>query len=286
MPSMTINTQGTDAAARAEDRAWPRWRVWSIRVWYALLSLLTLSMGSGALVLVLGKAETGEHFGSGAVTVLKFLAMGGAFAICWTGGRSVVAFQFLVVGSVAWSASELLWAVRPEDSTPVTSFLAGLVIWFLPLILLRPNRRELLTLQLSPSVLLLALAVLLAVPALTYAARLGELANPGSGEGFYDMSSVWFVLAAQAGFAALRPRRSRWLPRIMALATGWLGLLALVWPDDPTSPGRAWGDALLIWAIMFAVVAEVLNRRPTADRTAGVGAVLAEQPGREGDPAS
>jgi hypothetical protein len=261
MAFMTINTQGADTAERAEGRAWPRWRVWLIRGWYALLSLLTLSMGSGAFRLVLGEPEAGQHFAYGAVTVLKLLAMGGVFAICWTGGRSVVAFQFLVVGAFAWSVSEMLWAAPPVDWTPGSSFLASAVIWFLPLILLRPNRRELVSLSLRPSAVLVILAVLLAVPALINATHLGGLAEPGADEVFYDMSSLWVVVAAQALFSALRPRGSRWLPRIIALAAGWLGLLAVVWPEDLASPGRAWGAALIVWAVLFAVSASRESRR-------------------------
>jgi hypothetical protein len=261
MAFMTIKMQGTDPVAGAEDRTWPRWRVWMIRVWYALLSLLTVSMGSGAFRLVLGEPEVGQHFGYGAVTVLKFLAVGGVFAICWTGGRSVAAFQFLVVGSFAWSVSELLWAVPPGDWTPGSSFLASVVIWFLPLILLRPNRRELVSLKLRPSAVLLALAALLAVPAVINATQLGGLAEPGADEGFYDMSSLWVVVAAQALFSALRPRAGRWLPRIIALATGWLGALSVVWPEDLASPGRAWGTALIVWAVLFAAAAEMATRR-------------------------
>ena len=276
MVFMTINTQGPDTVS-ADVRRWPTWRVWSIRVWYGLLSLLTLSMGSGAIRLVMGEPEAGQHFGFGAVTVLKFLAMGGVFAICWTGGRSVVAFQFLVVGSVAWSVSEMLWALPPADSTPVASALSGVVVQFLPLILLRPHRRELLSLQLRPSAVLLALAVLLAVPAVINAAQLGGLAMPGADESFWDMSSLWVVVAVQALFAALRPRDSRWLPRIIAVATGWLGLLAVLWPEDLASPGRAWGAALIVWAILFGAAAELGNRQ-VADSTAGAG------PGARGTP--
>lgn len=282
MASMTLNTQGTDTVS-ADVRGWPRWRVWSIRVWYGLLSLLTLSMGNGAVRLVMGEPDAGQHFGFGAVTVLKLLAMGGVFAICWTGGRSVLAFQFLVVGSVAWSVSEMLWALPPADSTPVASVLSGVVLQFVPLILLRPHRRELVSLQLRPSAVLLALAVLLAVPAVINATHLGRLAMPGADEGFWDMSSLWVVVAVQALFAALRPRDNRWLPRIIAVATGWLGLLAVVWPEDLTSPGRAWGAALIVWAILFAAAAELVNRQ-ASDRTTGAVPALAGLPGRAGDP--
>lgn len=282
MASMTINTPGTDTAAGAEESTWPRWRVWTIRAWYALLSLLLMAMGGGAVYLVLGLAEADEHFASGSVTVAKYLAMGGVFAICWTGGRSVVAFHFLVVGSVAWSVGGLLWAVPPPDETPVSSALASLVIWFLPLVVLRPHRRDLLGLHLRPSAVLLVLAVLLAVPALEYAVEIGRLTTPNYPK--YDMTCLWVVLAAQAVFSALRPRGSRWLPRIIALATVWLGLLALIWPEDATSPGRAWGAAMLIWAMVFAAAAELQNRRSAADHTAGAATVLAEEPGRAGDP--
>jgi hypothetical protein len=259
---MTISAQqGTTAPQDWEERPWPAWRTWTIRVWYGLLSGWAVLMAHGVLSLVLGRAGAGEHFVYGTVTVFKLLACGGVFGLCWTGGRSVLSFHFLVVGSVAWSASELLWAQQPPGSTPVASAIATGVLWFLPLIVLRPNRRELLRLRLQPSAALLPLTLVLAVPAVLEAVRLGALATTGPTYGLYaDGCSLAVVLAAQAVFSALRPRDGRWLPRIVGAAAGFVGLLAVVWPDDVASPGRAWGGGLIAWSALYLAVAELENR--------------------------
>jgi hypothetical protein len=55
-----------------------------------------------------------------------------------------------------------------------------------------------------------------------------------------------------------------WLPRFVALAAAWTGLLAVIWPHDQSSPGRAWGAALICWALLFAAAVEVETRRDPA----------------------
>ena len=78
----------------------------------------------------------------------------------------------------------------------------------------------------------------------------------------YDARTLGVVVAAQAAvLAALRPRASRWLPRFVALAAVWIGLLAVIWPNDVASPGRGWGAVLICWALLFAAAAEVEARR-------------------------
>jgi len=263
-----MTTSGTlelpDTAPRTDSQVWSRWRVWAIRVCYGLLSLLTLTMSHGVLDLLTGQAETDYHYFAGAVTAFKFLAVGGVFVICWTGGRSVLAFQVLVVGQICWLLSPALFAVQPAGATPVGTAFATAAIWFGPLVLLRPNRRELFRLDARPSAILLPLALTATVPLAIYAVHQGNDAlNPteGAGDPWRDMCGLGAVLAAQTVFAALRPRGTRWLPRLVALAAAWVGLLAVLWPRDHTSPGAAWGIALFAWAIVFGAAAEFEARR-------------------------
>jgi hypothetical protein len=266
---MGIDLTHEQTTSAAETERWPRWRVWTIRIWYALLGVWTLAMSHSVVSLALGQAGPGERFGSGAVTAWKLLAVGGVFGICWTGGRSVVAFQSLVVGWVGWLGSERLYAVAPPDETPVASAITTVILWLLPLALLRPHRRQLLHLDLRPSAILLPLALVAAVPLSIYAVRQGGLVTEltGPAKFYYSACGLGAVLAVQAIYASLRPRRSRWLPRFVALAAAWIGLLAVIWPHDLTSPGRAWGAVLICWALLFAAAAEVETRRdPEQDR--------------------
>jgi hypothetical protein len=261
---MTTGTARDGTTSLQPLDRWPRWLVWVIRGWYGLLSLWALSMARGVVELGLGEAGPGESFGYATVTAWKLLATGGVLVICWTGGRSVVAFQATVVGLVAWSVSEMLWVAQPVDASPVLSTVASLVIWFLPLIALRPNRRELFRLQAHPSAVLLLVAVVAAVPLAIDAQRKGDLVLAPSLAEYHVpslMTGLGCVLAAQAVFAALRPAGNRWLPRAVALTAAWSGLAAIVWPEDIGSFGTVWGAALIVWACVFAGTAEFESRR-------------------------
>jgi hypothetical protein len=235
----------------AQNQHWARWRLWTIRICYALLSVWALLMAQWGFRL--WQADPGYHFGYGSVTAWKLLAVGGVFAICLTAGRSVVAFYALMVGWASWFLAERLYPAAPEEETGILSILTTVVLWLLPLVLLRPNRRELLRPELRPSAILLPLALVAAVPLLIYSVRQGRTDQ--------DSGILGVAVAAQAVLAALRPRHTRWLPRFVALAAGSIGLLAVIWPDDLGSPGRAWGAALIGWALLFAAAAEVEARR-------------------------
>jgi hypothetical protein len=257
---MGIQIRHSRTTSANENERWAGRRVWAIRIWYGLLSLWALSMAHGAVTLLLGNAAPGEHFGSGMVTALKLLAVGGALGICWTGGRSIVAFQALAVGLAAWLASERLFAVPTPIGSLIPTILVSAALWLLPLILLSPQRRQLLRPQVRPSAILLPLALAATVPLWIYAVRQGDLSISDT----EDASSIGVVLAAQILFAALRPRGSRWLPRFVALATAWIGVLTVIWPHDLTSPGRAWGAVLICWALLFAGANELHASRGPA----------------------
>jgi hypothetical protein len=134
----------------------------------------------------------------------------------------------------------------------------------------------LLTLVLVVTVLWAAKAILLplalgaAVPLCVYAVRQGDLVT-GLGDVediYYVACGLGLVLAFQAVFAGLRPRGSRWLPRFVALVAAWVGLAAIIWSHDVTSPGRGWGVALVCWALLFLAGAELEARRdPVRDET-------------------
>jgi hypothetical protein len=258
---MTTDERTTPAA---ETDRWPPWRTWAIRIWYGLLGLWALSMSQWALRL--GQAEPGDHFVTGAVTGWKLLAAGGVFAICWTGGRSVVGFHALVVGWAAWLLSERFIQTPDPDETPVLSAVTTVVLWLLPLVLLRPHRRQLLHIDPHLSAILLPLALAAAVPLSIYAVSRGDDSGliAGGSSVAYDACGLGLVLAAQAVFAALRPRGSRWPARAVALVAAWIGLLAIIWPTDETSFGRGWGIALIGWALLFAAAAEIEARRDSS----------------------
>jgi len=263
-PSTTVQDCGA-----IRTTPWPRWRVWAIRVWYGLLSLWAALMASSVVRMVFGQAGSGEHFGFATVSVWKLLATGGVLVICWTGGRSVVAYQALVVGVIATTLSDRLWAVEPVDSTPVLSALAMIVLWLLPLVALRPNRRDLFRLHPQFSVVLL-MAIAAAVPLIYYSICQGALATGGGGalvDSAYALTALGVVLAAQAILAAFRVSSTSWFPRFVALTAVWIGTAAMIWPDDLGSLGLAWGAVLAGWGCVFAAAAEVQRRARSSATT-------------------
>ena len=147
------------------------------------------------------------------------------------------------------------------DATPIGSGISSIVIWFVPLVALRPHRKDMLRLSTRTTVPLLVLAAGASVPWLVYAVLQGRLAtDPNGSDAARDATTMAVVLAAQIAFAALLPRGTRWLPRVVTGATALVGLAAMLWPEDIASPGRAWGAALVVWSAGFAAVAEVRLR--------------------------
>lgn len=271
-----------DVTPTPTTSAWPRWRVWTIRIWYAVLGLWALSMARGVAYLAFDQTDPGERFASGSVTAWKLLATGGVLVICWTGGRSVVAFQALATGWTAWLLSERLVAVPDPNQTPIATAAITVVLWLLPLALLRPYRRQLLRPDLRPSAILLPLALTAAIPFSIYAVHYGNLSTGiyAGAAARYDACGLGAVLAVQAVFAALRPHGSRWLPRCVALAAAWIGIAAVSWPHDATSPGRTWGALMICWAVLFGVAAEFEARRVPSEGARDI------PPGKRRDPVS
>jgi hypothetical protein len=265
---MDSTTKHEKTIAAGADERWPRWRTWVIRIWYGALGMWALLMARGVVYLALGRADPGERFAAGSVSAWKLLATGGVLIICWTGGRSVVAFQALVTGWAAWLLSERLIAEPSPDETPVASLVATILLWLLPLVLLRPHRRQLFRVDPRPGAILLPLALAAAVPLVIFAVHHGRLSTGAYGGEFarYDACGLGLVVAVQAVFAALKPRGSAWPARLAGFAGAWIGVLAVVWPGDVTNPGRAWGAALVGWAVLFVATAEVETRRATSAR--------------------
>jgi hypothetical protein len=257
----------------------PAWRSLAIRVWYGLLSVWALMMaGHGLFVMASGHAHTGEHFALVTVPAWKMLATGGTIVICWTAGRSVLAFQSLVVGWAAWLVSDQLWTAQPHDSSPLISGLATVAIWLMPVVLLRPRRKELFSFRprMSPAILLSAAA---AAPFIWYAVGQGHLAvDPGAADGVtYATTGLGVVLAFQTVHVALRPHSGRTaLAYGVAACAAIVGLASVVWPHDFGGFGHLWGALVAAWggvlmAVLWLSMRSVPRRTGASDKASTVG---------------
>jgi hypothetical protein len=233
---------------------WPRWRVVLIRIWAGLLTVVMLLWAQW--VLRLGSAADGEHFMYAGSSVFKLLSLGGAAWVMWTGGRSVAAYWMIGVGQVVWAVTSV---VAPQvDAQPRLDQLLSLLLFYGPLVLLRPDRKDLLRPRFQPDALLCAVAVVWCAALVTQAWLVSYETQLAVVR--FDAVALYLTIGAMMVLAALRPAGSRWLPWPVAAAGVATGCLGIGYPDDVYSPGTAGGILLVVMSLAFLAVAERANR--------------------------
>jgi hypothetical protein len=145
--------------------------------------------------------------------------------------------------------------------------LLNLVIFYGPLVALRPDRRQLLRLSLQPSRRLLVVALVAAAPLALFAWRVADR-FAGSELGF-DMTGLYLALATFAFFAALRPEGGRLLPYLVSASVACTGLAAVILPNDDASPGLVGGVLLMAWAVAFTATARLVQASSAHASTGG-----------------
>ena len=242
------------------NRPWPRWRVILIRTWAGLLTIQMLMMAQGVVV-VAGVGE-GLHFAAGTSTVFKLLSLGGAAWVMWTGGRSVAAYWMILVGQLSWAVTGVL---APQvDGNPPLLDLANVLIFYGPLVALRPHRRELLHLPVHPRALTTTVAVMGSLGLLAFAWHLATR-SPGA-ELAFDAVGLYMTLALTSLFAAARSAGGRWLIPAVAAGAVMTASFAIAYPHDLASPGRIGAGLLLLWALAYAGAARLDSTKAPADR--------------------
>ncbi len=242
------------------DRPWPRWRVVFIRIWAGLLTIQMLMMAQG--VVVVATVDEGLHFAAATSTVFKLLSLGGVAWVMWSGGRSVSAYWMILVGQLSWAVSGVL---APQiDGNPPLLDLANVLIFYGPLVALRPYRRELLHLRVQPRALTTAVA---AVGSLGLVAFAWHIATGSRGaELAFDAVGLYLTLALMSLFAAARPAGGRWLMPAVAAGAVMTASFAIAFPHDMASPGRLGAALLLLGTLACAGAARFESTKPHADR--------------------
>lgn len=249
---------------------------------FGVLSLAPLDLVSGLLPAGSGPGRS-TAAGDVAFGVLGLVLVAPGFAsqvrrpMAAAGLHQVVAVALaLVVASV--------WSGEPSGVLGAAAVvLALVVVW-----LLHPARDALVprSSESGPSPVLLGLALVLAVPAWSYA---GVLASRGRADlppedSFAFVPSSWSavvaVLVATSLLALLAAGRgSGWaVPAgCVSVATLLLGVGWTVNPDVPASGGRGWGLAAIVWSGAWLLASRSTSpRRPPASRRPAPG------PGRSG----
>jgi hypothetical protein len=114
-----------------------------------------------------------------------------------------------------------------------------------------------------PSLPLLAMMLLAAIPLLVYAldqAELQRTLSPGEphweGEHWADMAKVALAIPLVGLVAALRAPGFRIPAWCAGAAAALLGTASIVYPDQASSFGRGWGTVAVAGGLLFVVVAE------------------------------
>jgi hypothetical protein len=231
-----------------------------IRIWAGLLTIVMLMMAQGVVVAP-GVGE-GLHFAAATSTVFKLLSLGGAAWVMWTGGRSVAAYWMILVGQLSWLVTGVL---APQvDGNPPLLDLANVLIFYGPLVALRPNRRELLHLRVQLRALTTVVAVVGSIGLIAFAWHLAT-ALPNI-ELAFDAVGLFLTLALMSLFAAARPAGGLWLIPAVAAGAVMTASFAIAFPHDMASPGRLNAALLLLWALAFAGAARFESSKAHADR--------------------
>ena len=243
---MAITTPAPAARTSRGTQMWPRWRTIAIRTWAALLTAFTLMMAQG--IVLIASAPTDERFMYATSSVWKLLSLGAVAVVMWTGGRSVAAYWAIAVGQLTWLVAGL---IEPQpDANGVVVGMVNILIFYGPLVLLRPRRRELLRPDFRPDLVLLGTAAFGGVPLGLFA---WQLRSQVSGELGFDMVGLYLALAVFSLLAALRPDGTPWLAVAVATAAVLVAVAACVRPHDQASAGAVGGALLLCWAAVLLI---------------------------------
>jgi hypothetical protein len=243
-------------------------------VWAATLTVLLGTLFAGLTALTVGLWATDPSYvETNPVVDLAFFALGGVLV---TGGFAsqiahrppVAGLQQAVLALTALTAAGWLGG-RIEPA------IGGLVLLLatVPLVVLHPDRRQLVSPGVGGSRALTAVAAALAVtPAVVYGwgllveARaagascfLGQCAR---GDRYAEAAALAFALVLVALLAARQPRG--WLLPAWSAGTAAVvfGAASLLWPTETGAVSGGWAMATVAWGGALVVIASVEHRSP------------------------
>ena len=118
-----------------------------------------------------------------------------------------------------------------------------------------------------PNAAVAALAVGAAVPLTLYAVGQGHTQSVSTDahaqmEHYFDMAWIALLIPATTAVAALGVRGWRWAAGCAAAGAGLLGVAAMVFPDQASSPGAGWGVVAVVWALTLIAVTGLSEPAP------------------------
>jgi hypothetical protein len=230
----------------------------------ALVGIVTVTLGImffGLTSLVLGWFEAED----GSIIPVTDLGYGALIGILITGGvlvqlraseRKIAGVQQATLGSLALLISCPL-ASDTQNMAPGLITLAAIAV----LAALHPGRREFFRSGISFSPALAAIAVLGAVPFITYALSMAAqarvlVAPPHHIQRLATMAAMAIAVVLTGLLAALQTRGWRIPAWCAGAAAIVFGLASVVFPTYPGSAGRGWGALAVGGGFLFIAVAE------------------------------
>lgn len=236
-------------------------------IWAAILSLVFGLLFIGVTAVTIGMWLAHQNALTTPVSDLSFFALGAiiigmGFAVQLRAPeRKIAGVQQAVLGLLALGGAGLI-GNRVEPLVGSLLFLLAAAI----LAALHPARRAFFKLGQGLSVLLAALSLLAALPAVGYAASMLVLARHAGPSCFFgqcpygdrlaEMAALALAIVLVGLLAALKTqgwRVAAWSAGVSAVI---LGLASIVLPDAPGALGQAWGALTATWGVLFVVAAE------------------------------
>lgn len=236
-----------------------RWRWIAFRVVAGLFAVITTLF---SVLFVIGSLtdETEKihtvHNLSGLCAYVAILSAGLALA-AWRPERQIAAFQATIAASLAMIVAGLLGADLIEGSYFVAPIVV-LVLW-----LLHPARAETLRFG-KPSVPMLVMAIVAAVPATAYALTQSALERNGlpgdphlEFHHYSGIAATALILVAAALVASFGSPGARVVAWLAGFGTALFGLISLVYPDHTSAMESPWTWLAILWGIAFVALAEM-----------------------------
>jgi lysylphosphatidylglycerol synthetase-like protein (DUF2156 family) len=239
-------------------------------VWFVSVTLGIVFFGLTSLVLGWFEASDGP------IIPVTDLGYGALVGILITGGilvqirapeRRIAGVQQAALGSLALLISVPL-ASDTQNALPGLIILGAVAI----LTALHPARGEFFRVSPGLDPVLAAIAVLGAVPLITYALSIAAqarqlVAPPHHVQRLATMAAMAIAVVLAGLLAALQTRGWRIPAWCAGTAAMVFGLASVVFPTYRGSAGRGWGALALVGGIVFVVVAEVRARPLRRDRS-------------------
>lgn len=239
-----------------------------LRIVTGVLTLQLVAMlAAGPLALVRGEVPPTLTLAALLAPIGKLLSLGALAVVTWTAARSVVAVQMWVLGQGVAVLGQL---VAPQADATVLDGLLSLVVFTGVVIALRPHRRELLRLRLSPDagLALAALPIVAAGVVLASSAHrapaVASVEATELAEVRFDVAVLALAFVVLAAWAATRPSRRTWPALAVAAAAALTGALVLVLSGAWASPGPVAGVLLVIGGVAMTVRARQIGRPTNA----------------------